>query len=310
MEVSTVSPPAISPTEGDNLCETDISSVAIHSVTLLICLCGLAGNGAVLCLLQLEICNDGIFTVTVVDFLFLLLTVPSTLLFLVEDMSCSPVVPLLHLNFLFKLSDVSFYWELYCLMPSTPEVYMDNLFLLCCHCKLLLRLMWLLNGVQFWAFFALFTVLPTVTSLCPSHKQELCQAAFISRNTIILILLAAPIVISSTIDFIKAKWGSQQQQPKRCDIAVVLIVFLTLLLIIWNFLQQLGYIFVPSHMVFLLNLINSSIKPFVYFLVGKCRSRCSVGSLRLSLQKVFEEEKKKKKACRNDAPRDIRVRAY
>ncbi|XP_072785482.1 mas-related G-protein coupled receptor member D-like [Taeniopygia guttata] len=292
MEVSTVSPPAISPTEGADLCETDIPSVAIHIVTLLICLCGLAGNGAVLCLLQLKSCNYRIFTVTVIDFLFLLLTVPSTLLSLVEDMSCSAVVPLLYLNFLFKLSDVSYYWGLYWLMPNNPVVYMDNLFQLCCRCKLPLRLMWLLNGVQFWAFFALFTVIPAVTSLCPSHQLELCRAAFISMNTIILLLLAAPLLVSSTIDFIKAKWGSQQQQPKRRDIAIALIVLLTLLLIFWNFLQQLGYLNVPSQAVFLLYCINSSFKPFIYFLVGTFWRPCSVRSLRLSLQRVFEDQKK------------------
>ncbi|XP_077640471.1 proto-oncogene Mas-like [Lonchura striata] len=292
MEVTTMSLPAISPTDGDDLCEADVPSVAIHSVTPLICHFGLAGNGAVLCLLQLENCNYRIFTVTVVDFLFLLLTVPSTLLSVVEDMSCSPLVPLLHLNFLFKLSDVSYYWGLYWLMPNNPVVYMDNLFQLCCRCKLPLRLMWLLNGVQFWAFFALFTVIPTVTSLCPSHQQELCRAAFISMNTIILLLLASPLLVSSTVDFIKAKWGSQQQQPKRRDIAITLIVLLTLLLIFWNFLQQLGYILVPSQMVFLLNCINSSFKPFIYFLVGRCWRPCSLGSLRLSLQTVFEDQKK------------------
>ncbi|XP_077639909.1 proto-oncogene Mas-like [Lonchura striata] len=306
MEVTTMSLPAISPTDRDDLCEADVPSVAIHSVTLLICLCGLAGNGAVLCLLQLKICNDGIFTLAVIDFLFLLLTVPSALLFLVEDMSCSPLVPLLYLNFLFKLSMLSYYWGLYWLMPNPPVVYIEKIFQLCCRCELPQRLFWVLGSVQYWAFFAVFTVLPTVTSLCPSEEQGHCQAALISMYTIILLLFVAPMVISSTIDFIKAKWGSQQQQPTRRDIVTVLIVLLTLLLIICDFLQQLGYLDVPSLVFFLFTCINSSIKPFIYFLVGRCWRPCSVGSLRLSLQRVFEEQKEKR-GNTNDPTKDTMI---
>ncbi|XP_077640468.1 mas-related G-protein coupled receptor member X1-like [Lonchura striata] len=289
MEVSTVSPPTISPTEGDDLCETDVTSVAIHSVTLPVCLCGLAGNGAVLCLLQLNIRNSDIIEVALIDFLFLLLTVPSALLSLVEDMSCSPVVPLLYLNFLFQLSVTSSYWGLYWLTLRNHLFYMDKLFQPCCRCELPLRLTWVLGSVYHWAFFALFAVMPAVTHLCPSHEHEHCQAAFISMHAIILLLFAAPMVISPTVDFIKVKWGSQQQQIKRRDIVIVLIVLLTFLLIGWNFLQQLGYLSVPSQVFFLLICINSSIKPFIYFLVGRCWRPCSVGSIRLSLQRVFEE---------------------
>ncbi|XP_068050419.1 mas-related G-protein coupled receptor member H-like isoform X2 [Anomalospiza imberbis] len=324
MEVSTMSPPAISPTEGDDLCETDVINVAIHSVTLLICLCGLAGNGAVLWVLQPKSCNSKIFDVAVVDFLFLLLTVPSTLLSLVEDMSCSPIVPLLYLNLLFQLSVVSWYWGLYWLMPSNPVYYMDKLFQLCCRCKLPLRMFWVVDSVQRWAFFALFTLLPTVIFLCPSHEQGHCRAAFISMYAIILLFFVAPMVIFITINIIKAKCGSQQPQPKRRDIVIVLTVLLTLLLIIWNFLQQLGYILVPSQAVFLLTCITSSIKPFICFLVGSwkrdfsmgscwrhcsmesCRRHCSMQSLRKALQRVFEGPKENT-ACGNDPTMDTEV---
>ncbi|XP_077640570.1 proto-oncogene Mas-like [Lonchura striata] len=306
MEVTTISLPAISPTEGDDLCEADVPSVAIHSVTPLICHFRLAGNGAVLCFLQLKICNSDFFDMAFVDFLFLLLTVPSTLLSLVEDMSCSIIMPLLYLNIHYQLLVITCYWGLYWLMPGGTVYYIDNLWQLCCRSELPLHIFRVVDVFQCWAFFTLFTFFPMVTSLCPSHYQDHCQTALISMYTIILLLFVAPMVISSTIDFIKAKWGSQQQQIKRRDIVTVLTVLLTLLLIMWNFLQKLGYITVPSHMVFLLNCINSSFKPFIYFLEGRCWRPCSVGSLQLSLQRVFQKSKIKK-ACRNDAPRDTGV---
>ncbi|XP_066408426.1 mas-related G-protein coupled receptor member X1-like [Molothrus aeneus] len=303
MEVSTVSPSPASPTEGDHLCETDVTDVSIHSVTLLISLCGLAGNGAVIGLLSLISRNYRIFQLAVTDFLFLLFVVPYALLILVEDVSCSPILPELYLSFLFQLSVVSLYWGLFWLIASSNVLYMRKLFHLCYCWEPPERLVWVVGTIQYWAFFALFTLIPTVTFLCPSDEQEHCRAALISMNTIILLLLAAPVAISSTVNFINAKWGSQQQQLKRRDIVTFLVVLFMFLLTIWNFLQQVRYIVVPSQVVFLLACIHSSIKPFIYFVVGRCRRPCSMGSLRLSLQRVFEEPKVKT-ADRNDPAMD------
>ncbi|XP_057233311.1 mas-related G-protein coupled receptor member H-like isoform X2 [Malurus melanocephalus] len=301
MEVSTVFPPPTSPTEDP--CETDVTNVAIHSVMLLICLCGLFGNGAVLCLLNLELTDSDIFHLAVIDFLFLLFTVPSPLLLLVEDLSCFPIVPLGYLSFLFQLSVVSQYWMLYWLTDLDIATAIAKLCEVLCHCCLPKRLFQVLSGIERWAFFILITVTPTVSFLCPSHEQQQCRAALISIFTVILLLLAAPMLISTTIKFMKAKFCSQQQQLKRCDIAVCLIVLFILLLTLWNFLEHLGYITVSSHVFFLLACIYSSIKPFIYFLLGRCSRPCSVGSLRKSLQRVFEEPEGNT-AHRNDGTMD------
>ncbi|KAM7019690.1 LOW QUALITY PROTEIN: uncharacterized protein RBU47_003569 [Passerculus sandwichensis] len=272
MEVTTVSPSPVSPTEGDDLCETDVTSVAIHSVTLLICLCGLAGNGAVIGLLSLKISNSGIFILALTDYLFLLFVIPSALL-----MSCSPVLPLMYMNFVFQLSVFSCYWTLFRVTDSSNVRYMQNFFKLCC--DLPLRLLWVLIHVRYWAFFALFTVIPTVTLLCPSHEQEHCQADLISIYSLILLLFVVPMLVSITGVFIKAKWGSQQQQPKRRDSIIFVIGLFTLLLSLCNFLHQLGYITVPSQVLFLLACIHSTIKAFIDFLAGRCCRPCSIKSL-------------------------------
>ncbi|XP_032918698.1 mas-related G-protein coupled receptor member H-like [Catharus ustulatus] len=303
MEVTTVSPSPASPTEGHDLCETDVTNVAIHSVTLLICLCGLAGNGAVLWFLRLNNHNSGIFYLGVSDFLVLLFTVPSALLFLVEDLSCSPVLPFMYMSFLFQLSELSYYWGLYQLTRSRGAANMVDLCELCFGCNVPLRLWWVVNGVQYWAFFAVFTVIPTLNSLCQSHEQGQCRSALISVYTILLLLFAAPVAISSTINIIKAKCGSKNQQPQRRHIVVFITVLFILLLGICNFLQQLDYILVSTEVVFLLNCIHNSIKPFIYFLAGRCWSPCSMESLRLSLQRVFVE-KKENPAVSNGANTD------
>ncbi|KAM4899125.1 uncharacterized protein FYW23_004691 isoform 1-T1 [Sylvia borin] len=303
MEVTTVSPSPASATEGDDLCEIDVTNVAIHSVTLLICLGGLVGNAAVLRLLRLKDRNAYIFDLAFADFLFLLFTVPSTLLFLVEDMSCSNIMPLLYVSFLFQLSVLSYYWALFRMMYSRSMV---NMYTVCRSCGVPERLRWLVDLVQYWAFFALLTVIPAVTNLCPSHEQEHCRAALISMYTVIVLLCAAPVVISSTINFIKAKRSSKKLKPKRRVIIIFIIVLLIFLLSLCNILQQLGYIVMFSQTVLLLNCIHSSIKPFIYFLAGGFPRPCSLGSLRLSLQRVFDEQKEKA-AHTNDAPMDTGI---
>ncbi|XP_056348008.1 mas-related G-protein coupled receptor member H-like [Oenanthe melanoleuca] len=306
MEVTTVSPSPASPTEGDDLCEIDVTDVAIHSVTLLICLCGLSGNGAVLWLLRLRARNSAIFQLSFIDFLFLLLMVPSAFLFLVEDMSCSPVMPLTYVSFLFQLSVISFNWGLHRLTRLSSLFYVLKQCELYCRCRPPERLLWVVISVRDWAFFALFTVIPTLASLCPSHEQEQCRAALISIYTIILLLFVATMFISRTIDIIKATCGSKKQQDKKRHITISVVVLLTILLSMWNFLQHLGYFLVPTQVVFLLTCIHSSIKPFIYFLAGRCWSPCSMESLQLSLQRVFEE-KEEITACRNDANTDTVV---
>ncbi|XP_066176435.1 mas-related G-protein coupled receptor member H-like [Sylvia atricapilla] len=304
MEVTTVAPSPASLPEGDDLCEIDVTNVAIHSVTLLISLCGLLGNGAVLGLLSPEDHNIHIFDVAFADFLFLILTVPAALLFLVEDMSCSPVMPLLYVSIHSQLSLVSCYWALFRLSRSRR---IGHVYKRCCRCKIPLRLWHLVYCLQYWAFFALFIVTHAVTKLCPSHQQEHCWAGLISMHVLILLLCAAPVVLFYAINFIKAKCGSQQQQhPERRDIVVFLIVLFILLLSLCNVLKQLSYSIMSSQVLLLLNCIHSSIKPFIYFLAGGFPRPCSLGSLRSSLLRVFDEQKEKT-AHSNDAPMDTGV---
>ncbi|XP_066176385.1 mas-related G-protein coupled receptor member H-like [Sylvia atricapilla] len=293
MEVTTVSPSPASATEGDDLCEIDVTNVAIHSVTLLISLCGLVGNGAVLCLLSRKRCNSDIYCLAFADFLFLLITVPSALLFLVEDVSCSPIMPLLYVSVVFLLSVVSCYWALFLMTFRRYINYMSKFYNLCCHCDLPWWLSFVVFSVQFWAFFALFTVIPAVTNLCPSHQQGHCQAALISVFAIILLLFGVPVVIPSAIDFIKAKWGSMEQQPRRRETVVFIMLLIILLLSLCNILHQLGYTVVSSEVFLLLNCIQTSMKPFIYFLAGRCWRPCSLGSLRSSLQRVFDEQERR-----------------
>ncbi|XP_077035767.1 proto-oncogene Mas-like [Agelaius phoeniceus] len=290
MEVTTVSPSPASPTEGDDLCDIDVTHGAIDSVTLLICLCGLAGNGAVLCLLQRTPTTCYIINLAFANFSFLHFAVPSTLLYLLEELSCSTVVPLVFMRALFPLLLFSYNLGLYLLTAISIDRCTSILCPLWYRCHRPQRLSWVVCALL-WAFS--ITVIITMTALCLSREHDHCQVSLITMYAINLFVFAPAMVISSIILLIKVKYGSQQQQPKRLGIVIFLVVLFCLLfalpLSLFNFLQQLGYTVVPSQVAFLLACIHSSINPFIYFLAGRCWRPCSVRSLQLSLQRVFEQ---------------------
>ncbi|KAM7019636.1 mas-related G-protein coupled receptor member A1-like [Passerculus sandwichensis] len=279
MEVSTVSPLFTSPTDTPAQCEINVSNMAIDFVMLLVGLCGLAGNGVVVWLLHVNAITHFISKQAIIDFLFLIFMLPSTLLFLVEEVSCSAIMPLMYLSLLFQLSLFTYIIGLYRLTLICIQRCRSILSLVFCGCQLSEHLLWVLMTALFWVLlFVFIAVNPTVTSLCQSHEQEQCQMALTSMYALNLFLFAVPMVISSTILFIHLKPGSQQQQHKRLDIVIFLVALFSLPFSLWSLLQQLGYTVVSSQVVFLLACINSSIKPFVCFLVGNWKRDCSMGS--------------------------------
>uniref|UniRef100_A0A8C0U840 G-protein coupled receptors family 1 profile domain-containing protein n=1 Tax=Cyanistes caeruleus TaxID=156563 RepID=A0A8C0U840_CYACU len=275
---------------GDNLCEIDVTDVAIDSVTLLICLCGLVGNGAVICLLQRKPTTFYIINLAFANFTFLHFVVPSTLLYLKEELSCSTIMPLVFLRALFPLLLFSYNLGLYLLTAISIDRCISILYPLWYHCHCPKRLAWVVCALL-WALS--IAVIAMVISLCLSHEHEHCQVSLTSMYALNLFLFAPAMVISSTVLLIKIKCGSQQQQPKRLNTVTFIVVLFFLLfalpLSLCNFLQQLGYNTVSSQVVFLLTCIHSTINPFIYFLAGRCWRCCSLESLRLSLQRIFEE---------------------
>ncbi|XP_036239618.1 proto-oncogene Mas-like isoform X1 [Molothrus ater] len=309
MEVTTVSPSPASPTEGDHLCETEATDVSIHSVTLLISLCGLAGNGAVLWVLGFRIHRDTMKPITayildlaIINFIFLIFMVPFTLLFLVEDFSCSSIMPPASIRFLFLLFRMFHSVGLYRLTAISIERCRSMLCPLFCHLPQYLS--WVGVSAMLWAFsITVIAAISAVNSLCQSQEHKLCQAALISLYILNFLVFAPSVVIPSTILFIHFKASSQQQPPKSLDIIVFLAVLLTLPLSLWNFLQQLGYTTVSPRLVLLFACMHSSIHPFIYISVTKCWRNCSMGSLRECLQRVFEEPEGSTVPS-NDATRD------
>ncbi|XP_074774666.1 mas-related G-protein coupled receptor member H-like [Athene noctua] len=297
MELNQTSPPPTSPvleTDGEDLCGIDVTDVAIDTVTLLICLCGLVGNGAVLWLLGFRIRRNPItvyvLNLAVADSTFLLFMIASALLYMIYNISCSTTVSLTYLRSLFLLSLFSYNMGLYLLTTISIERCVSVLCPLWYRCQrpqhlsaVMCTLLWALSII----------VIAAVTSLCLSQDHEHCRIGLISMYVLNFLIFAPPMVISNVILFIKVLCGSQRRQPKRLYIVILLTVLFFLIfgiaVSIRNFLQQFGYIVLSPQVVFLLACINSSINPFIYFLVGSWRRHCSLVSPQVAFQRVFEE---------------------
>ncbi|XP_074951149.1 proto-oncogene Mas-like [Phalacrocorax aristotelis] len=238
-----------------------------------------------------------ILNLAIADFTFLLFIATSALLYIVENVFCSTDV-LKYQRLLLLSSLFSYNMGLYLLTAISIERCVSVLCSSTCrpqHLSVMVcALLWALS----------ITVIATVTTLCLLHEHEHCQKALISMYVLNFLIFAPPMVISSTILFIKVLCGSQRRQYKRLYIVIFLIVLFFLLfalpLSIWHFLKQVSYIAImPSQIIFLLACINSSIKPFIYFLVGSCQRHCSLASLRVAFRRVFEEPEYDA-ACSND----------
>ncbi|XP_052667821.1 mas-related G-protein coupled receptor member H-like [Harpia harpyja] len=297
MELNQTSPPPTSPvpeTDGEDPCRIDVTDVAVDTVTLLICLCGLVGNGAVLWFLGFRIRRNPItvyiLNLAVADFTFLLFMVTSSLLYMMENVFCSTVASLMYLRSLFLLSLFSYNMGLYLLTAISIERCASILCPLWYRCRRPQRLSTVVCALL-WALS--IAVIAAVTSLCLLHEHEHCRMALISMYVLNFLIFAPPMVISNVILFIKVLCGSKRRQPRRLYIVIFLTVLFFLIfgvpLSIWNFLQQFSYTIVLSQVVFLLACINSSINPFIYFLVGSCRRHCSLVSLQDAFRRVFEE---------------------
>uniref|UniRef100_A0A674H6B2 G-protein coupled receptors family 1 profile domain-containing protein n=1 Tax=Taeniopygia guttata TaxID=59729 RepID=A0A674H6B2_TAEGU len=301
----------------DDSCEIYVTDVAIDGVTLLICLCGLVGNGVVLWLLGFHIRRNPItvyiLNLAIADFIFLLSMIPSSVLYLLEDASCSTVVPLKYLRPLLLLSLFSYNMGLYLLTAISIERCGSILFPLWYRCRRPQCLSWVVCALL-WAL--CIVVMVVVISLCLSQEYEHCRVALISMHSLSFLIFVSPMVISNVILFIKVQCGSKRRQPKRLYIVIFLTVLFFLLFVVplslcnflqqfspscvpsqvvfllalplslCNFLQQFSPSCVPSQVVFLLACINSSINPFIYFLVGSCWRHCSMVSLQVAFQRA------------------------
>lgn len=281
--------------DGENMCAMNVFDTAVDGATLLISLCGLVGNGAVLWLLGCRIRRNPItvyvLNLAVADFTFLLFMLTYTLLNLLKELSCLTLpISVKHLVALLLISLFAHNMGMYLLAAISIERCASAFCSGRSHCHrpqhlsaVVCALLWVLS----------IAVITMVTFLCLSHQHEQCRLALITMYVLNSLIFAPSMVISNVILLVKVLCRSRQRQHRRLYIVIFLTVLFFLLfgvpLSVWNFMQHFssdpGY----HQVVFLLACINSSINPFIYVLVGSCRRHCSLASVQVAFQRVFEE---------------------
>ncbi|XP_067388104.1 mas-related G-protein coupled receptor member H-like [Emydura macquarii macquarii] len=272
----------------------DEPPVTIYSIILLICLFGLVGNGIVLWFLGFHIKRNP-FTVYILnlgttDTCFLLCSVTCIITHMVKGSFCVDET-FIFIFLLFDLLSVLTYSNsLYLLTAISTERCLSVIYPIWhrCHrrrhlsaivCALLWTLSILLAGPV--AFF------------CVILKNEICGISLLPVFVLNVLIFTPIMVLSNLTLFIKVRRSSQRQQPGKLYIVILLSVLFFLLFAVPMSVQMFlvfHNIYDSSEIFHMLSSANSSINPFIYFLVGSYRKRRFRGSVKDALQSVFEEK--------------------
>ncbi|XP_075782182.1 mas-related G-protein coupled receptor member H-like [Pelodiscus sinensis] len=275
-------------------CSTDVTVVTIDSITLLLCLFGLVGNGIVLWFLSFCI-KRNVFTVYILnlaaaDFGFLLFLPGYLITSNAKQHFCVALEGKNLTNTFLVLSLLTYSASLYFLTAISMERCMSVFFpiwhrrsrpthLSAIICALLWALSCLLSG--------------TVYSLCFVDGTEYCLQRFLPVYGLNCLIFAPIMVGSSLVLFIKLRRSLQFRHPGKLYVVILLTVFFFLVfavpLSVQYFLDLIEQS-LTNEFSFLLASINSSINPVIYFIVGSYRQHRLRGCLLVALRAIFEEK--------------------
>ncbi|XP_074854672.1 mas-related G-protein coupled receptor member H-like [Carettochelys insculpta] len=275
--------------------KTDHLTPIIIGITLLFCIFGLVGNGIVFWFLGFHIRRNP-FTIYVLnlaaaDFGCLLclatfFTIYSigSLFYFSSELFFSQRAFNIMVLFLYSTS-------LYLLTAISTERCVSVLFPIWHRCHRPKRLSAIVCALL-WALSCLLTGL--ACNDCVLNSYERCNMMLTPLSVTNFLIFPPIMFVSSLTLFIKVRCSSQRRQPGKLYIVILLTVlfflFFAVPLSIVTFLQNLGNLFKIIIISFMLASINSSINPAIYFLVGSYRNQQLRGSIKHTLQRVFEDK--------------------
>ncbi|XP_069098137.1 proto-oncogene Mas-like [Pleurodeles waltl] len=285
--------------------ERQITKSVLNSMCLLVCIFGLAGNGAVVFFLGFRIKKNKftiyILNLALADFIFLLFT--SFVMTLDQhhdqDIILKILLPVL------LLSLFGYNASLYLLTAISMERCLSVLYPIWYQCRrpkhqsaVVCSLLWLLSCLMTAGeiFICDKREYFSVGEDFPIHNKW-CNAIYFSIGFLNFFVFTPLMVLSSVTLLIKVKRNSWKRQPSKLYVVIVatVILFLIFALPIRVMLQVeykyrilLPMIFVD--MSSLLCSINSSVNPFVYWFVG--HQGGGKTSFQMILHRIFREDMK------------------
>ncbi|XP_075784919.1 mas-related G-protein coupled receptor member H-like [Pelodiscus sinensis] len=269
-------------------------NVTILSITLIICLLGLVGNGMVLRFLGFHRKRNPftvyVLNLAVADTGFLLFSLVYAVIYIAQYPFCDNP-EFLYISFLFTMLILWTYsTSLYLLTAISTERCVSVLCPIWYRCRRPRHLSAIVSALL-WAL-----PVPLCCSMsffCLLHINENCFTSILYVFILNVLIFSPIMVLSSLTLFIQMRWSSQRRPPSKLYVVILLTVLFFLLLTlpqsVTHFLFYLGKSR-PTEMSYVLACASSSINPFIYFIVGSYRKRQFRGSLKLALQRVFEEQ--------------------
>ncbi|XP_067388100.1 mas-related G-protein coupled receptor member H-like [Emydura macquarii macquarii] len=272
----------------------DEPPVTIYSVILLICLFGLVGNGIVLWFLGFHIKRNPftvyILNLAITDACFLLSSVTCIITHMVKGSFCVDetfIFIFLLCNFLAVLTYNN---SLYLLTAISIERCLSVLYPIWHRCRRPRHLSAIVCALL-WALSILLA--GSVAFFCVILGNEICVISLLPIFVLNILIFTPIMILSNLTLFIKVRRSSQRQQPGKLYIVILLSVFFFLLFAVPMSVETfLVYhnIHDSSEIFQMLCSANSSINPFIYFLVGSYRKRRFRGFIKDALQSVFKEK--------------------
>ncbi|XP_056348265.1 mas-related G-protein coupled receptor member H-like [Oenanthe melanoleuca] len=275
------------------------SLIAFGGVCLGISLCGLAGNGVVMWFLCFHT-KQSPFTVYILnlaaaDFSLLLLFFLLILAFLTIAAFCTSLFPLIHhyryfvfvLGFPCHLFDLS---SLGLLAALSVERCISVLCPIWYRCHRPRHLSGFVSGAL-WALAGVFVSSLFVTYTYAEDSETVLAGVALTISVVFSLMM----LVSNLFLFLKLRCGTRRRQPGKLFVAILLNVVLFFALgipfcveVFLN-LPDSGDLF-PEDPSFFLALLNCTLNPVIYVLVGSCRRRRFQRSVRVALRRVFEEK--------------------
>ncbi|XP_058702243.1 mas-related G-protein coupled receptor member H-like [Poecile atricapillus] len=273
--------------------------IAFAGVCLGISLCGLAGNGVVMWFVGFHIKQTPftvyILNLAVADFSLLLLFLLLILAFLALAAFCTSLFPFIHhykhlvfvLGFPCHLFDLSS-------LGLLAALSMERCFSVLCpiwyRCHRPRHLSGIVSGAL-WALAGLFVSSLYITYTYTEDSEIVLAGVALAISTFFSLMM----LVSNLFLFLKLCCGSRRRQPGKLFVAILLNIVLffafgiPFCMEVFLNLPDSGDLF-PENTSLLLALLNCTLNPLIYVLVGSCRRRRFQRSVRVALRRVFEEK--------------------
>ncbi|NXF30074.1 MAS protein, partial [Nyctibius bracteatus] len=266
-----------------NWTDSEASHLSKVPVTLLICLCGLVGNGAILWFLGSHTRRNPItvyiLNLAVADFTFLVSIAIALVIFYIPESLChrlgsQAATTVLNITILF-----TFTTGVYLLTAFSALMSLSTPALSCCPCH------------RSWCFPVLVCALLWALSFLLTMTLYFCPAVLMVF--ILSYLLSVLTLIFSGLTLLARVLCCPGQYPPRklCVVvllAVVFFPFLTADFGYWLLLRLFDFSVFAFDASLPLACVNSSINPLIYVLAGSCVKEFPL-SLRAAFQRAFED---------------------